>query len=569
MPGRFKIEAVIKAVDKISAPMSRMGNNVNKTFRRMSAGADRFNSKMRRMAKVSVTALGVVGVAGALFVLKSALGAVISKGAEFEQTLVGAGARFSTPIRKGTAAFREMEEAARDIGRTTEFTANQAAAGLNFLAKAGFDAETALKLIPNLVDFATASELDLARASDIASDAVGALGLMTKDTAQLQKNFSLVTDQMSRAANSANVNVEQLFQSMVKGAPAAVAAGVPMETFIALAGRLAQSGLKASDAGTAMKNIFLALVKIPVQKQLEDLGVSVKDSKGDLRDFADIMDDLNAATKDLGKADRAGLVNKLFGLRGVTGVSTILTETTVPLRAFRDALIGAVGDTGRLAAIMRDTLTNEIKEMNSAFESVALTIFAIEKGPLSGIVKKITEMTRAVDELLISHSGLVKFVFTFGAIAAAVLVLGLIIAGVVAGIGFIASSAAALIITGGLLGAAFLKWLDPITKIKEVAIFLFDQFAKIFSLVAKITGERFTNLLHFFGFNTGPDRVPDTSQEPGSVSSPNERTAGAINETVNRSTAELTVLAQTGTVELEVDGLAPGVEIRLEETGAL
>ncbi len=121
MAGRFSIEAVIKAVDRVSAPVTRMGNRVNKATRKMAAGVQRFNARMRTMAKTAATAFGAFGVAGAMLLAKVALTGLITLGAAFEQTLVGAGARF-VGIRRCTVAFRELEKAARDVGARTEVT---------------------------------------------------------------------------------------------------------------------------------------------------------------------------------------------------------------------------------------------------------------------------------------------------------------------------------------------------------------------------------------------------------------------------------------------------------------
>ena len=72
---------------------------------------------------------------------------VISAGAEFEQTLVAAAAKFPGEIRRGTEAFEQLEQAARKTGSATEFSASEAASALNFLAMAGFDAEACRRRI--------------------------------------------------------------------------------------------------------------------------------------------------------------------------------------------------------------------------------------------------------------------------------------------------------------------------------------------------------------------------------------------------------------------------------------
>ncbi|MCK5601860.1 phage tail tape measure protein, partial [Candidatus Pacearchaeota archaeon] len=212
MAKRFSIEAVFKAVDKMSAPVSRMQNRIGKFTRKMDRGLRKVNKSVGRFAQKMKKGALIVGAS--LAIIGAGLLNVINTGAQFDQTLVNAAAKFPGEIRKGTKEFILLEDAARQVGRTTEFTAIQSAEALNFLAMAGFNAEQSVKALPGVVDLATVAQSDLATATDIATDSLGAFGLMTKDAGKLGKNLARINDVIAKTSTTANTNIMQLFEAV-------------------------------------------------------------------------------------------------------------------------------------------------------------------------------------------------------------------------------------------------------------------------------------------------------------------------------------------------------------------
>ncbi|MCH9712764.1 MAG: phage tail tape measure protein [Proteobacteria bacterium] len=216
MAGRFSVEAVFKAVDRVTAPVTRMQNRVTKFTRSMQRSFTKLNRVVRRMG--DGLKKGVAVGTASLVALGAAMGNVIGVGAEFGRAIGSAAAKFPEKIQRGTKEFKELEATARRVGATTEFTATQAAQGLNFLAKAGFDAKFSMQALPDIVDFATASEMDFAEAADIASDAIGAFGLDSSDAAKRMVGLRRTMDVMSKTANSTNVSVAS-YSSRLKKVP--------------------------------------------------------------------------------------------------------------------------------------------------------------------------------------------------------------------------------------------------------------------------------------------------------------------------------------------------------------
>jgi len=564
---KFSIEAIFKAIDKVSAPVTRMSSRVRKATRAMGAGVKKVGNAFRKMGQTAMSSLGVIGVAGALLAVKAAIGAVITKGAELEQTLVGAASRFPSQIRKGTEAFKELEAISRELGATTEFTATQAAGGLNFLAKAGFNAKQSMGLLPGLVDLATASELDLARASDIASDSIGAFGLRVNDAAQLQENFERVSDQMAKTTNIANTNMEELFETIQKGAAPATAAGVPMQDFLALTAQLASSGLKASVSGTALKNVFLKLADVKVQKKLKGMGVSVKDSAGEMRDFADIMDDFVGSTSDLTKIERAGVLNELFGLRGITAVANVLQSGTGEFRRLRKEIEGSTGSTAELAARMRDTRQGQINTLKSAVESLTLTFSSANNEGIEVMIKGLTSLVRGVDSFVKEHPGVAKLLALFVALAVAGLVVAAVFAGVAAAVAFVSASVAALVAMAAVAAVAFSLWFAELKPVQD----FFDGFFTMLFKGVEIIGNLASAVGGFVGGVFGDDEEAGTEAGAGvaaGVVSPQDRLAQSIEERREVNDATLTIKGNTDGAELEQKGTAGGLKIQMEPTGA-
>lgn len=405
MAGRFSVEAVFKAVDRVTAPVTRMQNRVGKLTRSMGRGFDRLNRSVDKFA--AGVKRGALAVTAALALSSGAMANVIGAGAEFEQTLVSAAAKFPGEIRRGTDAFEQLEQAARKTGATTEFSASQSARALNFLAMAGFDAEASVAALPGVVDLATAAQIDLAQATDVASDSLGAFGLMTKDAAQLGKNLARVNDIIVKTTTSANTTVAALFEAIKDGAPVATTAGASMETFAALAGELANAGIKGTRAGTTLKNMFLTLSApgTGAAKILKRLGIQTQDANGDMRDIVDILGDLNKSLDGLGTAKRSGVLEGIFGKIPIAGVNVLLASGSDRLREYRKELEGASGASSTMASVMRDTLQGRLNSLKSAVEGVKISIFSMTSGPLSGAIEKTTEWVRVNEKLIATNVG--------------------------------------------------------------------------------------------------------------------------------------------------------------------
>lgn len=400
MAGRFSVEATIKANDRLTRPVLKMGRETERFGRRASramAGANRLASRFMSGLKGVGIAAGTAGAALGLIGRN-----IVGVGMEFEQTLINAAAKFPGEVNKGTAAFQKLEDTAKRIGSETEFTSAAAAEGLNFLAMAGFNAEQSVAALPGVVDLATAAQVELGQASDVATDSLGAFNLMSKDAAQLGKNLARVNDVIAKTTTTANTDVEQLFEAMKNGGPVATSAGASLETFAAMAGELANAGIKGSAAGNTLKNMFARLAAPPTEAAgaLKKLKIETLDANKNLRDVPEILGELNEKMKGMGTGEKSGFLTDIFGLRAVAGANVLLASGEDKLKSYRGALEGASGASAAMAAKMRDSTANDFKSFESAVEGVKIAVFDVVKGPLREVVQSMIAWTRANKDMI-------------------------------------------------------------------------------------------------------------------------------------------------------------------------
>jgi len=347
---------------------------------------------MRRFALVGGVALAAVA---------AILTNVILTGAKFEQTLVSAAAKFPGEIRKGTDAFLELEEAAREVGRTTEFTATQSADALNFLAKAGFTAQEAMDNLQTTVDLATVAEIDLGRASDIATDSLGIFGFASAKAEEKQKALVKIVDIMVKTSTSANTSIEQMFEALVQGGPVATAAGQSIETTAALIATMADAGIKGTKAGTGLKNIMLA-ISAPgstAAKIFRNLKVDLKSTTGGVRDAIDVFEDFQKALSEKAEPEQLAILKEIFGKIPIAAAINI-TRGIEKTREFREGITGLSNTTTDMALVMRNTFQGRLNSLNSSIQNTMINVFKLTEGPLSDLIDKMTEWVDINGELV-------------------------------------------------------------------------------------------------------------------------------------------------------------------------
>lgn len=258
--------------------------------------------------------------------------------------------------------FRDLTAVARELGATTRFSASEAAGGLTFLARAGFDAQESIEALPGTLQLAQAGALSLARAADIASNVLQGFRLEIVDTAR-------VVDVLALTANSSNTNVEQLGDAMKFVAPVAAGLKVSVEEAAAAIGALSNAGLQASLAGTGLRRV-LAELESPAAKSrriFKSLGLDVEDVRVSAVGLTEAISRLAVAGLTTGQA------LEVFGDRGGPAFE-ILASSIDTVISLRKSLEDAAGTANFVATIMDANLAGSFLAVRSAAEELTLSI---------------------------------------------------------------------------------------------------------------------------------------------------------------------------------------------------
>lgn len=263
--------------------------------------------------------------------------------------------------------FDRLREKAKEMGAKTKFSASEAADAFTYMAMAGWKTEDMLDGIEGIMNLAAASGEDLASTSDIVTDALTAFGLQAKDSAHF-------ADVLAAASNSANTNVSMLGESFKYVAPVAGALGYTAEdTSIAL-GLMANSGIKASQAGTALRTMLTNLAN-PTNDMvwaMETLNVSLTDSSGNMKSLREIMEDLRSGFSTLSEAESAQVAAMLAGKEGMSGLLAIVNSSEADFNKLAKAIDNADGTAENMANTMLDNLSGQLTILKSSLEGAAI-----------------------------------------------------------------------------------------------------------------------------------------------------------------------------------------------------
>lgn len=397
----FAVSTAFTAKDKVSGIFHKMGRNAglfgdksSKAFGRASRAGSGFGNILKGILAAGFIQRGMA-------MIGNGLREVGTQFISLDQSITSASAKFGDldlSTAKGQKTLLQLKETARVTGALTEKTATQAAKGLEFWALAGASTSQAMALLPGSVDLATIAEADLARASDIASDSLGAFGLMTKDTGQLQTNFTRLLDVMSKTMTSSNTDMNTMFETVKKSASVFTASGQSLETYNAILGTLANNAIKGSEAGTMMKNMMLRLADPSKESAaiINNLGIEIADSQGNFRDIIDIMGDFEVATKNMGEVQRSAALSTIFGKKAITGINVLFDAGAQNIRDYRTQLENAGGTSQKMAALMRQSLQNRLAALQSAAIELGFQFVETFEKFGGGAIDKLTEILRAI-----------------------------------------------------------------------------------------------------------------------------------------------------------------------------
>ena len=354
----------------------------------------------------------------------------------------------------------KLRDKAREMGSKTKFSATEAADAMSYMAMAGWKTGEMLDGIEGIMNLAAASGEDLATTSDIVTDALTAFGLKAKDSA----HFS---DILAAASSNANTNVSMLGESFKYCAPIAGAMGYSAEDVAEALGLMANSGIKASQAGTAMRSIMTKLTgdfKIS-GKELGDVTIKTQNADGSMRELSDILADCRGAFSKLTESEKSANAETLAGKYAMSGFLALMNAAPEDVDKLSGAIADCDGAAEKMAATMQNNLKGQLTILKSQAEELAIG-FGTELMPVAqdlvGVASSAVQAFSGLDD------GAKKFIVYAGLAAAAMGPLTSVIGSVTSGVGSmittLSGAATAFSAAGGGaagLGAAITSIIGP------------------------------------------------------------------------------------------------------------
>lgn len=302
--------------------------------------------------------------------------------------------------------FTALQDTAKELGRSTVFSASEAAEGMQYLGMAGFDTDEIISAMPGTLALAAATATDLGTAADISSNILTAFGLEAEEAGRM-------ADVLAYGAANSNTDLEQLGDAMTYVGPVAAGLGVSFEEATAAVGILSDAGIQGSMAGTTLRQSLAKLANPTgnAASALETLGVETLNSSGELRPMADIIDDLGDAGASTGD------LLEIFGQRAGPGMQVLVDKGGDALRDFTGELEDSGGTAQEMADTQLEGLNGSLKLLMSAVEGLAISI--AESGLLEFVTDIIDKFAGWVQELGETNPALLKMLTVGAALLAA------------------------------------------------------------------------------------------------------------------------------------------------------
>lgn len=372
--------------------------NSQQTIQRLNQAQQNINESISHTKTQLVGTVGVMAAVGAAI-----YNGPVKKAAEFQEQMSTVQA-----ISGATGDdLKLLSEKAKEMGATTKFTGKEAGQAMEYMAMAGWETKDMMGGIEGVMNLAAASGEELAAVSDIVTDAMTAFGMTADGTTKvigkdgLVKEVSNAThfaDILAQASSNANTNVGMMGETFKYVAPVAGALGYTAEDTATLIGLMANSGIKASQAGTSLRKIFLGLqggVELTGDK-LGKYHLEVENTDGSMRKLEDVTGDLRKAFSQMTEAEKAANAEAIAGKTGMSGLLAIVNASEADYQKLTESIKGCDGAAKAMADTKLDNLNGQITLMQSAWDALQVELGEILLPVLTDLIKKATEVLGVV-----------------------------------------------------------------------------------------------------------------------------------------------------------------------------
>lgn len=380
------IDVTLRLIDQMTSPLNSLGAslsnsakqwyNAGKSIQKAGKNITNVGKSMTQALTVPIATLGTSAVKLAanfeagMSKVKSISGEVDAESKAFTELKASAeamGLSFEESTDATTTAMNILSAQAKKMGAQTKFSATEATEAYSYMAMAGWKAGDMLEGIGGIMQLAGATGEELASVSDIVTDGLTAFGMSAKDTTQF-------VDVLAATSSNANTNVAMLGESFSYVAPVAGSLGYSVQDVSLALGVMANSGIKASSAGTALRSLMTNLSK-PTDSMavaMKKLGISMTDSSGQMKPFDTLMREMRSSFSGLSESQKAQYAATLAGKTGMSGLLAIINASDSDFNKLSEAINGSTNACRDMYDVANDNLSGQLTILKSTAESIGI-----------------------------------------------------------------------------------------------------------------------------------------------------------------------------------------------------
>lgn len=351
-----------------------------------SSSTSKIGGAFKSVGKVAKTAMAAGSAAAVAFTKTST-----DAGMSFDSAMSQVAATMGTTVDK----IGDVKAKAEEMGRTTKYTATEAAEGMNILAQAGLSADEQISGIGTVLNLASAGAMSLEESASYTAGAVKGFG-------DSMGNASYYADLMAKGATLANTDVRGLGEAFSGSAATAKNYGQAADSVTLSLLRLAEQNVTGSEASTAL-NRAMADLYTPTDdasKALNQLGVSAYEANGDAKDFNDLVDELNGSLQGMTAEQKNNALATIFTTQGLQAFNKMTASSDATVQKFWKGIQDSSGSAAQQAATQLDNLKGDITLLSSATEGLELGFYNTFSGAIRGAIKGITSEVSGLAEAM-------------------------------------------------------------------------------------------------------------------------------------------------------------------------
>ena len=378
----------IKEIEQLKKEIKSFSENVKKGNVSLKTQDEYLNKVAKRLTQMAHAYASFSAIKGAVDIV-----------ADFEQSIAKLGA-ISGASKEN---LDKLKQKAEELGKSTMFSASEVAEGMNYLAMAGYKTKDIMASIGDVLNLAAVGQIDLGRASDIASNILSGFNLKAEETKR-------VVDVMTATITNANTNIPEMGEAMKYVAPQARALGVSLEETATAIGVLSNSGIKATMAGTGLSTMLVRLASPTgrAKEAINELGIKLYDANGKFVGLTEVLKQFKDKMKNMSQEMKAKYMRDIFGLETMKTAITLIDSVGNGYDELYSKIAKSMGVTEKKVKQMTDTFNGHMKELESAFQGLIITIGNELLPALTDFVKWLTNAVSTTEKFYSENKTLIN-----------------------------------------------------------------------------------------------------------------------------------------------------------------